>query len=78
MGVVSGIIMPFQLRTNWSRFSDATANIISPMMALEGFMAFALEATYLGGLLFARKLVPPWAHFLAAVMVSLGTLFSSF
>ena len=25
MGVVSGIVMPFQLGTNWSRFSDATA-----------------------------------------------------
>ncbi len=25
MGVVSGIIMPFQFGTNWSRYSDATA-----------------------------------------------------
>ncbi|MEP6998563.1 MAG: cytochrome ubiquinol oxidase subunit I, partial [Betaproteobacteria bacterium] len=25
MGVVSGIVMPFQFGTNWSRFSDATA-----------------------------------------------------
>jgi cytochrome bd ubiquinol oxidase subunit I len=78
MGVVSGIIMPFQFGTNWSRFSDAAGNVISPMMAYEGFMAFALEATFLGVLLFARKLVPPWAHFVAAVMVSVGTLFSSF
>ena len=29
-------------------------------------------------LLFGRKLVPPWAHFVAALMVALGTLFSSF
>jgi cytochrome bd ubiquinol oxidase subunit I len=78
MGVVSGIIMPFQFGTNWSRFTDAAANIISPMMAYEGFMAFALEATFLGVLLFGRKLVPPWAHFFAAIMVSVGTLFSSF
>ena len=28
MGVVSGIVMPFQFGTNWSRFSDATADII--------------------------------------------------
>ncbi len=78
MGVVSGIIMPFQFGTNWSRFSDATANVISPMMAYEGFMAFALEATFLGILLFGRKLVPSWAHFFAALMVSIGTFFSSF
>jgi cytochrome bd ubiquinol oxidase subunit I len=78
MGVVSGIVMPFQFGTNWSRFSDATANIISPMLAYEGLMAFFLEATFLGILLFGRKLVPRWTHFLAALMVAIGTLFSSF
>src|SRR5256885_8626883 len=78
MGVVSGIIMPFQFGTNWSRFSDATANIISPLLAYEGLTAFFLEAAFLGVLLFGRKLVPPWAHFVAALMVGFGTLFSSF
>ena len=33
MGVVSGVIMPFQFGTNWSRFTDATAHVISPLMA---------------------------------------------
>jgi cytochrome d ubiquinol oxidase subunit I len=33
MGVVSGIIMPFQFGTNWSRFSVATANVLSPLFA---------------------------------------------
>src|SRR5437870_731999 len=33
MGVVSGIVMPFQFGTNWSRFSDATANVLSPLLA---------------------------------------------
>jgi len=78
MGVVSGIIMPFQFGTNWARFSDATANVISPLMAYEGLTAFFLEASFLGVLLFGRKLVPRWAHFVAALMVGLGTLFSSF
>jgi len=78
MGVVSGIVMPFQLGTNWSRYADATANILSPMLAYEGLTAFFLEAAFLGVLLFGRKLVPPWAHFASAVMVALGTLFSTF
>ena len=78
MGVVSGIIMPFQFGTNWSRFSDAVSNVVSPMLAYEDLMAFFLEATFLGVLLFGRKLVPRWAHFLAACMVAIGTLFSSF
>ncbi len=78
MGVVSGIVMPFQFGTNWSRFSDAAANVISPMLAYEDLMAFFLEATFLGVLLFGRQLVPKWVHFLAACMVAVGTLFSSF
>jgi cytochrome d ubiquinol oxidase subunit I len=78
MGVVSGIIMPFQFGTNWSRFTDAAADVISPLLAYEGLMAFFLEATFLGVLLFGRRLVPPWAHFLAAFMVAFGTLLSSF
>jgi cytochrome d ubiquinol oxidase subunit I len=78
MGVVSGVVMPFQFGTNWSRFSDATANIISPMLAYEGLTAFTLEAGFLGVLLFGRHLVPRWAHFAAAVLVALGTLFSTF
>src|SRR6201992_2430714 len=78
MGVVSGIVMPFQIGMNWSRYSDATANVVGPLLAYEGLTAFFLEAAFLGVLLFGRKLVPPWAHFVAALMVALGTLFSSF
>jgi cytochrome d ubiquinol oxidase subunit I len=78
MGVVSGIIMPFQFGTNWSRFTDATADVLAPMMAYEGLMAFFLEASFLGVLLFGRRLVPTWAHFFAALMVAFGTLLSSF
>ena len=78
MGVVTGVVMPFQLGTNWSRYSDATANVLSPLFAYEGLTAFFLEAAFLGVLLFGRKLVPPWAHFFAALMVAMGTLFSSF
>jgi cytochrome d ubiquinol oxidase subunit I len=70
--------MPFQFGTNWSRFSDATANVISPLMGYEGLTAFFLEAAFLGVLLFGRKLVPRWAHFVAALMVAFGTLFSAF
>src|ERR1700678_3433128 len=78
MGVVSGVVMPFQFGTNWSRFSDATANVLSPLLAYESLMAFSLEAGFLGVLLFGRSLVPRWMHFCAALMVAFGTLLSSF
>src|SRR5215472_1180054 len=78
MGVVTGVVMPFQFGTNWSRLSDTTGNVIGPLLAYEGLLAFFLEAGFLGVLLFGRKLVPPWAHFVAALMVAFGTLVSSF
>src|SRR5689334_19166930 len=78
MGVASGIVMPFQFGTNWSRYSDLTADVVGPLMAYEVLMAFFLEAGFLGVLLFGRKLVPPWVHFFAAVMVATGTLLSTF
>ena len=78
MGVVTGVVMPFQFGTNWSRYADATANVLSPLFAYEDLTAFFLEAGFLGVLLFGRKLVPPWTYFASALMVALGTLFSSF
>ena len=78
MGVVSGVIMPFQFGTNWSRYADATANVLSPLFAYEALTAFFLEASFLGVLLFGRSLVPRWAQLVAAVMIAAGTLFSAF
>jgi cytochrome d ubiquinol oxidase subunit I len=77
LGVVSGIVMPFQFGTNWSRFSDATSNVIGPLLAYEGLTAFFLEAGFLGVLLFGRKLVPPVMHCLAAILVAFGTFVST-
>jgi cytochrome bd ubiquinol oxidase subunit I len=78
MGVVSGIVMPFQFGTNWSRYADSASNVIGSLLAYEVLTAFYLEAAFLGVLLFGRKLVPQWAHALSALMVALGTVLSSF
>lgn len=78
MGVVSGIVMPFQFGTNWSRFVTATSSAIGSLMAYEVLTAFFLESAFLGVLLFGRKLVPQWAHVLSAMFVAFGTLMSSF
>ena len=78
MGVGSGIVMPFQFGTNWSRFTDATSNVVGALLAYEVITAFFLESAFLGVLLFGRKLVPQWAHALSAILVAFGTVLSSF
>lgn len=78
LGVVSGIVMSFQFGTNWSVFSEASANIIGPLLGYEVLTAFFLEATFLGIMLFGMNRVPRSVHFFSTCMVAFGTLLSAF
>ena len=78
MGVVSGIVMSYQFGTNWSVFSDRVGPVIGPLMGYEVLSAFFLEAGFLGVMLFGRERVGPRLHFLATLMVALGTFMSAF
>ncbi|WP_372394440.1 cytochrome ubiquinol oxidase subunit I [Azospirillum sp. HJ39] len=78
LGVVSGIVMSYQFGTNWSRWSDTVGNVLGPLIQYEVVTAFFLEAAFLGILLFGRDRVPRGIHLMAACLVALGTLLSSF
>ena len=78
MGVVSGIVMSYQFGTNWSVFSDRAGPVIGPLMGYEVLTAFFLEAGFLGIMLFGLSRVGPRLHFLATLMVALGTFMSAF
>ena len=78
MGVVSGVVMSYQFGTNWAVFADKTGPVIGPLMAYEVLTAFFLEAGFLGVMLFGLKKVGPRLHFLATLMVAIGTLISAF
>ena len=78
MGVVSGIVMSYQFGTNWSVFADKTGPVIGPLLGYEVLTAFFLEAGFLGIMLFGMNRVGPRLHFVATLMVAVGTLLSSF
>ena len=78
VGVVTGVVLEFEFGTNFSRFSQAVANIFSPLLAYEVMTAFFLEAGFLGIMLFGWKRIPPAVHFLATSLVSLGSILSGF
>jgi cytochrome d ubiquinol oxidase subunit I len=78
MGVVSGIVLSYQFGTNWQQFSIVIGNVVGPMIAYEVLVAFFLEATFLGVMLFGWNRVPPWLHTLSAIAVAFGTLLSAF
>jgi cytochrome bd ubiquinol oxidase subunit I len=78
MGVVSGVVMSYQLGTNWSVFSDKVAPVLGPLFGYEVLTAFFLEAGFLGIMLFGMNRVGPRLHFFATLMVAVGTLISAF
>jgi len=78
MGVVSGLVMSYQFGTNWSVFSDKTGPILGPLMGYEVMSAFFLEAGFLGVMLFGEKRVGRGLHYMATVIVAIGTLTSAF
>jgi len=78
MGVVSGVVLSYQLGTNWSRFSAVAGNVVGPLAGYEVMAAFFLEATFLSILLFGENRVPPWLHVFSAVAVAVGTTISAF
>src|SRR5712692_256302 len=78
MGVVTGVVMSYEIGTNWSVFADRTANVIGPFFAYEVLMAFFLEAGFIGVMLFGMNRVGPGLHFVACLMVALGAVISAF
>ena len=48
MGVATGITMEFQFGTNWAYYSHYVGDVFGAPLAIEGLMAFFLEATFVG------------------------------
>lgn len=78
LGVVSGIVLSYEIGANWSRYSSTLGNVLGPLLAYEVLTAFFLEATFLGVMLFGYNRVPNWLHALSCVFVAAGTVMSAF
>ncbi|HEX5419174.1 MAG TPA: cytochrome ubiquinol oxidase subunit I [Gammaproteobacteria bacterium] len=78
MGVVTGIVLSYEIGTNWSVFAERTSNVIGPFFAYEVLTAFFLEAGFIGVMLFGMNRVGAKLHFFASLMVALGAMLSAF
>ncbi|HEX7968887.1 MAG TPA: cytochrome ubiquinol oxidase subunit I [Stellaceae bacterium] len=78
MGVVTGVVLSYEIGTNWSGFAAATANVIGPFFTYEVLTAFFLEAGFIGVMLFGINRVGEPFHFFSCCMVALGAIFSAF
>lgn len=78
MGVVSGLVLSYQFGTNFSRFSELAGPVMGPLLSVEVLTAFFVEAGFLGVMLFGWDKVGPRLHFLATLLVAIGTTNSAF
>jgi cytochrome d ubiquinol oxidase subunit I len=78
MGVVSGVVLSYELGTNFGRFTAAVGSVLGPLFGYEVLSAFFLEAGFLGIMLFGWNRVGPKLHFCATLLVAIGTIISAF
>ncbi|TGW15225.1 cytochrome ubiquinol oxidase subunit I [Candidatus Hepatobacter penaei] len=78
MGVATGITMEFQFGTNWSYYAHYVGDIFGVPLAIEGMMAFFLEATLVGVFFFGWDRLSKRAHLICTWGLALGTSISAF
>jgi cytochrome d ubiquinol oxidase subunit I len=77
VGTVTGLVLEFEFGTNFAAFSTVAGELFGGPLALEGMMAFMLEATFLGVFVFGRERVSDRLYFLSSIAVGLGTWLSA-
>lgn len=77
LGVATGITMEFSFGTNWADYSRFVGDIFGAPLAAEALLAFFLESTFLGILLFGRNHVSKKFYLVSAWLVFFGSAFSA-
>ena len=77
MGVATGLTMEFQFGTNWAYYSHYVGDVFGAPLAIEGLMAFFLEATFIGLFFFAWDRLSRIQHLIATWALAIGTNLSA-
>ncbi|MGP1449511.1 MAG: cytochrome ubiquinol oxidase subunit I [Wolinella sp.] len=78
IGVATGIIMEFEFGTNWANYSWFVGDIFGAPLAIEGILAFFLEATFFAVMFFGWEKVSKGFHLLSTWLVAIGSNLSAF
>jgi len=77
LGVATGVVMEFQFGMNWSYYSHYVGDVFGAPLALEGLMAFFLEATFVGLFFFGWNRLSKVGHLVVTWLVAFGTNLSA-
>lgn len=77
LGVATGLTMEFEFGTNWSFYSSFVGDIFGAPLAIEGLMAFFMESTFIGLMVFGWERLSKGRHLLVTYLVALGSNLSA-
>lgn len=77
MGVATGLTMEFQFGTNWAYYSHYVGDVFGAPLAIEGIVAFFLEATFVGLFFFGWDKLSRLQHLIVTWLLALGTSMSA-
>lgn len=77
MGVATGITMEFQFGTNWAYYAHYVGDVFGAPLAIEGMMAFFLEATFVGMFFFGWQRLTKLQHLICTWLLAIGTNLSA-
>ena len=77
LGVATGLTMEFQFGTNWSFYSSFVGDIFGAPLAIEGLMAFFMESTFVGLMVFGWERLSRGQHLAVTWLVALGSNLSA-
>jgi cytochrome bd ubiquinol oxidase subunit I len=77
LGVATGLTMEFEFGTNWSQYSRFVGDIFGAPLAIEGLMAFFMESTFVGLMLFGWERMSRGKHLIVTYLVALGSNLSA-
>ncbi|MBQ2018127.1 MAG: cytochrome ubiquinol oxidase subunit I [Alistipes sp.] len=77
VGIATGIILEFEFGTNFSNYSWFVGDIFGAPLAIEGILAFFMEATFFAVMFFGWEKVSKRTHLVATWMTGIGAAISA-
>lgn len=77
VGVATGLILEFEFGTNWSNYSWFVGDIFGAPLAIEGILAFFIEATFVAVMFFGWDKVGKKFHLASTWLTGIGAAISA-
>ena len=78
VGIATGIILEFEFGTNWSNYSWFVGDMFGAPLAIEGILAFFMEATFFAVMFFGWDKVSKKFHLASTWLTGIGATISAY